>query len=155
MKSSLFCSVVILVLQIIISICIKLVQSANCGNIFTDKQFVLTSENYPRPYPPDKECFYLLKAGNCTSNFNIEFLDFNLASSVGCIKDRLEIGSQDALCGLKNGSKVYISEKGSLKLKFVSDNEPEKTNRGFRLLVTRIDECEADNSTIDDNFTGE
>ncbi|CAG9767633.1 unnamed protein product [Ceutorhynchus assimilis] len=131
------------------------VKSENCGKIFTQNQFILTSENYPQPYPNNKVCFYLLKGNNnCTKEFRIEFLDFDLPKTVGCVKNRLEIGSQDALCGAKNGSKVYPSERGLLKLKFVSDGqEVEEKGRGFRLFVTRIDNdfCTVETTRSDNN----
>lgn len=115
-------------------------EESDCGHVFSEKNFLISSDNFPHAYPAGKECFYLLKGRNCPTQFNIQFLDFDLTASIGCVKDRLEIGSQDAICGSRNGSKVYNSENGDLKLKFVADGELKTGKGGFRLLVTR-NEC--------------
>ncbi|KAH1013755.1 hypothetical protein HUJ04_002705 [Dendroctonus ponderosae] len=128
------------------SLASKELEDSHCGHVFSDEKFLIFSDNFPQPYPAGKECFYLLKGRNCPAQFNIQFLDFDLTVSIGCVKDRLEIGSQDAICGSRNGSKVYHSENGDLKLKFVADDEPETGKRGFRLLVSRS-ECQQDHDS--------
>ncbi|XP_030767860.1 uncharacterized protein LOC115891521 [Sitophilus oryzae] len=119
-------------------------KTSSCGKIFLEEEFEISSDNYPDPYPPDSECFYLLKGNNCTANFAIRFLDFDLKDSKGCTEERLEIGHQAALCGARNGSKSYIAEENALRLKFISDKQP--GNKGFKLLIKRIDSC-AENVT--------
>ncbi|XP_050306873.1 cubilin isoform X2 [Anthonomus grandis grandis] len=128
-------------------------EDPQCGQVFLEKTFLITSPNYPLSYPKAPPCFYLLKGPeNCTNNeFVIEFLDFDIFKSAGCVTDRLEIGSQDALCGIKKGFKRYRGERGLLKVKFVAESET-TGHGGFRLLVTRVDLC-GDEDTATSGFS--
>ncbi|XP_076270738.1 cubilin [Rhynchophorus ferrugineus] len=120
--------------------------SSMCGQIFTEKQFEILSDNYPEPYPANSECFYLLKGNNCTTHFKIHYLDFDIKLSKGCTEERLEIGLQAAICGSKNDSATYSAVNNSLKLKFISSNQ--SSNTGFRVMVERIDSCEESTTTV-------
>lgn len=125
-----------------------------CGGIFNKKQIVVESPNYPSNYPPDQDCSFLLQGPDCPTYFVLQFLDFNLEESLGCRKDRLEVGNQDALCKKPPGIKTYFSGNGVLSLKFVSDSE--YSGRGFRILATRLpcNSVNPQNDTINDNQNG-
>lgn len=112
-----------------------------CGGIFTQKQTVLESPNYPSNYPSNQDCSYLIQGPECPTYFVLQFLDFSLEESLGCSKDRLEIENQDALCKKPAGVKTYRSQNGILVLKFVSNGQG--SGRGFRILVTRLP-CNSD-----------
>lgn len=107
-----------------------------CGDVFSKKQFVLESINYPSSYPPNSDCSYLIKGPYCPTYFQFQFLDFQLENSVGCTKDRLEVENLDALCGSRSGIKNYFSEIGALQVHFKSDGEG--SGRGFKISVTRL-----------------
>nr|XP_023023644.1 zinc metalloproteinase nas-39-like [Leptinotarsa decemlineata] len=112
---------------------------SECGGVFTEKQFFLQSPKYPQNYTPNLNCDYFLKGPECPTHYKIDFHHFHLENSVGCIKDRLEIEDQDALCGRKNTSKTYFAKNGSLHLKLKSDND--SSEKGFKMFITRSD-CE-------------
>ncbi|CAG9839143.1 unnamed protein product [Diabrotica balteata] len=118
-----------------------LLTNATCGGVFTANNFYLQSPNYPQEYPRNLNCVYVLKGPNCPTHYQFDFIDFDLENSVGCVKDRLIIENQDALCGKAGlkGNKGYFSNNGSLNVRFISDGNG--TSRGFIILVTRL-ECE-------------
>ncbi|XP_072376047.1 tolloid-like protein 1 [Diabrotica undecimpunctata] len=115
--------------------------NATCGGVFTANNFYLQSPNYPQEYPRNLNCVYVLKGPNCPTHYQFDFIDFDLENSVGCVKDRLIIENQDALCGKAGlkGNKGYFGNNGSLNVRFISDGDG--TARGFKILVTRL-ECE-------------
>lgn len=121
-----------------------------CGDVFTKSEVVLETQGYPGKYPPNMQCSYLLKGPYCPTEYKFQFLDFNLESSNGCVKDRLEIDNKDALCGNKNGIRTYFSENGALQLKFVSDATV--SGRGYRILISRSS-CKRDPNTNTDTVT--
>ncbi|CAH0557161.1 unnamed protein product [Brassicogethes aeneus] len=107
-----------------------------CGDVFTKKQFVLESANYPLAYPENADCSYLIKGPYCPTYFQFQFLDFNVEQSPGCVKDRLEVDNLDALCGTKNGIKNYYSKTGALQVHFKSDAT--MSGRGYKILISRL-----------------
>lgn len=112
-----------------------------CGGTFRDHQVLLKSPNYPRPYPNGLSCEYSFYSPFvCTSEFHIQFLDFQLEPSLTCAKDRLTIGSRthriDTLCGQVIGIMKYKVLDGILRINFTSDATVE--SGGFKLLVTRL-----------------
>ncbi|EFA03587.2 cubilin [Tribolium castaneum] len=119
--------------------------NSDCGQVFTQKQFVIESPGYPSNYPPDFECSYLVKGPTCPTRFSLQFVDFSIEESLGCYKDRLEIGDKDAVCGSRYDTKEYFSDKGTLILKFVSDKDI--TGRGYRIFVSRSS-CQSEQPTI-------
>ncbi|KAL3282775.1 hypothetical protein HHI36_005942 [Cryptolaemus montrouzieri] len=110
-----------------------------CGEVIKDSQFLLESLNYPDEYPTNLNCEIIVEGDKCPLFFKFRFLDFKIESSSGCTKDRLEIDNTDALCGTKNGTKLYFAKSGMLKLRFITDKE--KSDRGYKILVTRIGDC--------------
>lgn len=115
------------------------VQNGNfCGSVYTRKQFVIQSPNYPGAYPPQTRCSYFLKGENCATYYVFQLLEFDLEESTGCTKDRLEIEDQDALCGTKSGVKTYFSAGGLLNLTFISDVANLRQASRFKILITRL-----------------
>lgn len=112
-----------------------------CGGSFRDHQVLIKSPNYPNSYPSNLHCEYVFYSPFvCTSEFHIQFLDFQLEPSVACAKDRLTIGDEmhriETLCGQVIGIMKYKVLNGILRINFTSDKEIE--NDGFKLLVTRL-----------------
>lgn len=112
-----------------------------CGGTFRDHQVLIQSPNYPNSYPTNVHCEYMFSSPYvCTSEFHIQFLDFQLESSVSCGKDRLTIGSQthriETLCGQVIGIMKYKVLNGILRINFTTDATIEQS--GFKLLVTRL-----------------
>lgn len=107
-----------------------------CEERFSKKQFVITSENYPNPYPENYNCSYYIEGDGCARKYNFQFLDFDLEKDSECLKDFLEVGEEERLCGSKSGVKSYFAPKGSLDLKFVTNAA--LSGRGFKLLVTKL-----------------
>lgn len=109
----------------------------DCGGTFRDRQVILKSPQYPRPYPSNSHCIYTFYSPFvCASDFHIQFLDFSLQTSLNCTKDRLTIGREEILCGKVIGIMKYRATDGILRIVFSSDELIE--DRGFKLLVTRL-----------------
>lgn len=108
-----------------------------CGGTFRDRQVILQSPQYPRPYPSNSRCIYTFYSPFvCASDFHIQFLDFSLQSSPHCTSDRLTIGRDEVLCGKVIGIMKYRAKDGVLRIVFSADESIEE--RGFKLLVTRL-----------------
>lgn len=120
---------------------------SECGGTFRDRQVILKSPQYPRPYPSNSQCIYTFYSPFvCASEFHIQFLDLSLQTSPKCIKDRLTIGREEILCGKVIGIMKYRAKDGILRIVFSSDELIE--DRGFKLLVTRLP-CVADEADGD------
>ncbi|XP_045470169.1 cubilin [Harmonia axyridis] len=113
-----------------------------CDETITEPQFIIESFKYPKAYPPNLDCQLIFKGNNCSAHYKFQFIDFNIEQSSGCVKDRLEVGLLDALCGRKDGIKSYLSHDGILTLRFKTDSNI--SENGFKILVTRIEECTKD-----------
>lgn len=109
----------------------------DCSGTFRDRQVILKSPQYPRPYPSNSHCIYTFYSPFvCASEFHIQFLDFSMETSPNCTKDRLTIGREEILCGKVIGIMKYRAKDGILRIVFSSDDLIEE--RGFKLLVTRL-----------------
>ncbi|XP_069687502.1 uncharacterized protein [Periplaneta americana] len=113
-----------------------------CSGVFSNRNFILQSPGYPRPYPNNVRCQYTIRAlpspfqqSLCTAEFYFE--KFSTETSQGCYKDRLEVGDQDVLCGFFSGIRVY-QFIGELRVTFVSDGS--ENEGGFRINVV-LQEC--------------
>lgn len=121
-----------------------------CGGLFRERQVIIQSPRYPNFYPKNIHCEYKFYSPFvCTSEFHIQFLDFQLESSLTCSKDRLSIGSDEKLCGQIIGIMKYKAMNGFLQINFTTDATIE--NKGFKLLVSRLPCTTADNE-IEINF---
>lgn len=108
-----------------------------CGGIFRERQVIIKSPRYPNNYPKNTNCDYVFYSPFvCTTDFHIQFLDFQLEPSLSCSKDRIVINTDELLCGQVIGIMKYKATNGTLRIKFISDESIE--NKGFQLLVTRL-----------------
>lgn len=122
----------------------------SCGGTFRDKQVIIQSPQYPNFYPKNVHCEYRFYSPFvCSSEFHIQFLDFQLESSLTCTKDRLTIGSDEILCGQVIGIMKYKAMNGILRINFTTDTTIE--DKGFKLLVTRLP-CSTNDDDIQSNF---
>lgn len=122
----------------------------SCGGLFRERQVIIQSPRYPKFYPKNIHCEYRFYSPFvCTSEFHIQFLDFQLESSLTCSKDRLTIGTDEKLCGQVIGIMKYKAMNGFLQINFTTDATIE--NKGFKLLVSRLPCTTADNE-IETNF---
>lgn len=116
----------------------------SCGGLFRERQVIIQSPRYPNFYPKNIHCEYKLYSPFvCTNEFHIQFLDFQLESSLTCSKDRLSIGNDETLCGQVIGIMKYKAINGFLQINFTTDATIE--NKGFKLLVSRLPCTIADN----------
>lgn len=122
----------------------------NCGGVFKNIQNVIQSPGYPEKVPQNSHCVYeFISPYICENEFHIQFLDFSIASSPDCEKDKVVINYSDVLCGKIIGVKKYKTINGRLNITFESDS-CDSEDIGFQLLVTRLP-C-IDNNT--DNQVG-
>ncbi|MGH0150723.1 UNVERIFIED_CONTAM: hypothetical protein FKN15_032572 [Acipenser sinensis] len=63
---------------------------SGCGGTLTTSTGSFTSPNYPLPYHPNAECYWLLKT-NPGSQIQLQFSDFHLESSTNCMYDYLAV----------------------------------------------------------------
>lgn len=110
-----------------------------CSANFSGRSFVLQSPGYPASYPGNVHCQYVIRAAGpspqqslCQAAFSFE--SFNVDSSEGCSRDRLEIGDQDVLCGFFNGVRTY-EFVGELRAHFYSDDFGNQG--GYRISVVQ------------------
>ncbi|XP_021927994.1 cubilin, partial [Zootermopsis nevadensis] len=110
-----------------------------CSANFSGRSFVLQSTGYPASYPGNVHCQYVIRAAGpspqqslCQAAFSFE--SFNVDSSEGCSRDRLEIGDQDVLCGFFNGVRTY-EFVGELRAHFYSDDFGNQG--GYRISVVQ------------------
>ncbi|XP_053622099.1 cubilin homolog [Plodia interpunctella] len=99
----------------------------SCGGTFTSESGVITSPNYPSPYPNNADCEWTLKTspGNKVS---ISILMLNIEYSEECNEDYLEIREHDGagqLLGIYCGNILPINTTAAseLYIKFKSDNK--------------------------------
>ncbi|KAK9872902.1 hypothetical protein WA026_020255 [Henosepilachna vigintioctopunctata] len=119
---------------------LKLIKVSDiCGQTLEETQFLMVSPDYPAKYPSNLNCEITLEGPDCPLYYKFQFIDFDVENSTGCVNDRLEIDQTDALCGEKNGTVTYFVQNGTLKLRFISNES--KSGKGYKILVTRIEEC--------------
>lgn len=108
-----------------------------CGKIYSGKETIVTSPNYPNSYPKNFLCTYIFRNENGNKcDFNFKFLDFKLETSYECNKDKLKILDNDVLCGNQIGVNTYSTETNELNVQFVSDDNIEQ--KGFKIMVTQL-----------------
>ncbi|CAO1408782.1 unnamed protein product [Diamesa hyperborea] len=110
----------------------------NCGGVFKNIQNIIQSPGYPEKVPQNSNCVYeFISPYICENEFHIQFLDFSIASSPNCEKDKVVINYSDVLCGKIIGVKKYKTTNGRLNITFASDS-CNSQEVGFQLLVTRL-----------------
>lgn len=111
----------------------------DCGGEFFGYQYVISSPNYPAPYPRKQNCIFTLRGSplaTCDQTFNLQFLDFSLPPSENCAEDYVEIGDRSLFCGKVVGIRKYASKDNTLVLRFRSGAS--LGDKGFRILVTTL-----------------
>ncbi|XP_069787318.1 cubilin [Narcine bancroftii] len=106
-----------------------------CGGTITTVTGSFTSPNYPMPYSNNAECSWLIQA-SAGSVIELQFEQFSLDSSTGCIADYLtiyngiEVNSNilATLCGNHIPASI-LSSKNNMYIKLRTDNS--RTAGGF------------------------
>lgn len=110
------------------------------------RQVLVFSPNYLSSYKFDGSCweFVIKSPFRCPTQFHIQFLEFLVEFSPGCINEFVAISSDDdggtivdVLCGQINGIKVYNTSYGILNIYLQTDKHFEMVKSRFKLLVTR------------------
>ncbi|KAM3968031.1 cubilin [Aphomia sociella] len=98
-----------------------------CGGFLTSEEGAIASPNYPRPYPVNADCEWILKTSPGNKVY-IMFESFNVAYSEECNEDYLEVRETNAggrLIGAYCGDTLPINTTvaSELFIKFHSDNK--------------------------------
>ncbi|XP_037694503.1 mannan-binding lectin serine protease 1 isoform X3 [Choloepus didactylus] len=106
-------------------------------NLFTQRTGVITSPDFPNPYPKSSECFYTieLEEGFMVSLQFEDIFDIEDHPEVPCPYDYIKIKAGPKALGPFCGEKApepIITQSHSIQILFHSDNSGE--NRGWRLL---------------------
>ncbi|XP_011500246.1 PREDICTED: cubilin-like, partial [Ceratosolen solmsi marchali] len=109
----------------------------NCGGHYFAEMGYIRSPNYPKKYPKNKECIWIIEAQN-KYLISLNFGSFDLENSTKCSNDYLEIrsGSQDnspllgKFCGIKVENEI-TSMTNQIYIKFVTDSSLQ--NQGFEI----------------------
>ncbi|KAF4532436.1 hypothetical protein B566_EDAN014438 [Ephemera danica] len=115
---------------------------AGCGGVRTDSFGDITSPNYPRSYPGNLHCEYLIQLPR-SQRIKVTFEDLQLENAQSCAYDYIQIregSSEDSplvgtYCGLDLPT-PYTSLGNELLLVFHTDATV--TTRGFKLKYERI-----------------
>ncbi|XP_012276352.1 cubilin [Orussus abietinus] len=107
-----------------------------CGGLFTTPSGYIHSANYPKNYPHNQNCEWLLRV-DVNHVVNLTFIDFDLEDTANCTDDYVKIfdGStkEDPLLGTHCRSSLppsYISTSNELLIVMRSDSIV--TSKGFR-----------------------
>lgn len=116
-----------------------------CDYIFSDKTFILRSENYSSGgvYPTNLDCSYFVQKNTSKVCYlELSFIRFDVEASAQCQFDYLEINNV-RLCGslARETTRTYIFEGNEKEVKFHSDGSTSRT--GFIIKVDQL-ECEGD-----------
>uniref|UniRef100_A0A8C4TF09 CUB domain-containing protein n=1 Tax=Erpetoichthys calabaricus TaxID=27687 RepID=A0A8C4TF09_ERPCA len=94
-----------------------------CGGTLTTSSGSFTSPNYPLPYHPNSECYWILQASG-GSQEELRFEVFHLESSTNCNYDFLEVSGHRAAGWLVGGSSSF-----KVKFRFASYENIRKQNQ--------------------------
>ena len=117
---------------------------SKCDYVFTDKEFVIRSENFNKSYPNNLECSYFVKRNTSRVCYlELTFIKFDVEASPECQYDYLEIGNTVRLCGTLQSETVrtYIFDTNEKMVKFHSDAS---NNRNGYLIKAEQLECTGD-----------
>ena len=106
--------------------------SSGCDEIYSNVSVLLNSPSYPNPYPPGKDCTYIVSQPNGTYvNFSILAMDINCQAMFGSEADYLEIRDgrlEDSplmgkWCGNgSNSPKIMQSTQNHLRIRLYRSN---------------------------------
>ncbi|XP_076316353.1 cubilin-like isoform X1 [Tachypleus tridentatus] len=111
-----------------------------CSDVYTRKEFYLSSVNYPQNYDNNLDCSYVIRRYNSNvCSLRLQFLDFDVESSTDCEYDYLDVDGQK-LCGtLPAGtSRTYDFQSFEKVIHFRTDSASSRP--GFRMRITQ-EEC--------------
>ncbi|XP_059827436.1 cubilin [Hypanus sabinus] len=102
--------------------------SSGCGGTLTTATGSFTSPNYPMPYSNNAECYWLIQS-SAGSVIELQFEQFHLDSSTGCMTDSLSVyngintNSQilAKLCGNQTPAPI-LSSKNNMYIKLQTDS---------------------------------
>ncbi|CAG2164515.1 unnamed protein product [Oppiella nova] len=117
---------------------------SKCDYVFTDKEFMIQSENYSRSYANNLECsYYVRKNSTKVCYLELTFIKFDVEASPECQYDYLEVGNTVRLCGTLQTETVrtYIFDTNEKILRFHSDAS--NNRNGFLLNAEQL-ECMGD-----------
>ena len=120
------------------------VPHSECDYVFTDKEFVIKSENFSKSYPNNMECSYYVKRNSTKVCYlELTFVRFDVEASPECQYDYLEVGNTVRLCGTLQTETVrtYIFDGNEKILKFHSDSS--NNRNGFLIKAEQL-ECKGD-----------
>lgn len=125
-----------------------------CGGIYRNLQNLIESPKFISPRPIcNLRCEYqVVSPYICENEFHVQFLDFNIDSSVSCENDRVIINYSEILCGNVIGVRKFRTHGGVLNITFSSRTWDLTQGKGFRLLVTRlpcVDELNESQTEVD------
>uniref|UniRef100_A0A8C4TJD6 CUB domain-containing protein n=1 Tax=Erpetoichthys calabaricus TaxID=27687 RepID=A0A8C4TJD6_ERPCA len=86
--------------------CLSPFSQSCCGGTLTTSSGSFTSPNYPLPYHPNSECYWILQASG-GSQEELRFEVFHLESSTNCNYDFLEVSGHRAAGWLVGGSSSF------------------------------------------------
>ncbi|KRT85002.1 CUB domain-containing protein, partial [Oryctes borbonicus] len=125
-----------LVLLILCFLCGLSATDLECGGVYTENEITIESPNYLNKPDGHTTCDFIFKDDHCSTQYFFHFVNFYLEKTSDCNATGLEIEGQDVLCGYQNGTKIYYSEYGTLRVKFYSRRH--KSDEKFKILVTKI-----------------
>ena len=120
------------------------VPHSKCDYVFTDKEFVIKSENFSKSYANNLECSYYIKRNSSKVCYlELTFHKFDVEASPECQYDYLEVGNTVRLCGTLQTETVrtYIFDGNEKLLKFHSDAS--NNRNGFLIKAEQL-ECMGD-----------
>ncbi|KAH8397987.1 hypothetical protein KR222_008302, partial [Zaprionus bogoriensis] len=137
------------------------VYSSGCGGRISDQAGVITSPNYPMPYPKNARCEWLLRV-HAGSNVRIELQDIEIESLSDCSYDRVSLeaiyrngfarrgsilnwssrtasyneASQHLFCTMPQDleQRVFYVDSNEARIVFTTDSS--EAGRGFRLAYS-------------------
>eukprot|EP00794_Sanderia_malayensis_P003627 gene3627-4141_t len=117
--------------------------SVSCGGLFNSERGVIKTPNYPRNYPPNTLCIWIIKSNDTTREIKLIFKSFELEKHSQCKYDSLLIkdGSKPSSKVIKQqcGDEVPLSVTSTgnaLWIQFKSDGT--KQFKGFEASWQRV-----------------
>lgn len=120
--------------------------ASGCGGRMIGNAGVITSPNYPQPYPHDMHCEWQLRAP-LGSNLQIQLEDLDLEDS-NCFYDYLQLEpiqsnvdvskSSRSICMLPPKPENRILDMGSSLARIIFHSDVSEANKGFRLSYRAI-----------------
>ncbi|XP_023215823.1 cubilin-like isoform X2 [Centruroides sculpturatus] len=121
--------------------CKKPPHPSSCDQAIKSETEIITSPGYPADYPRNVKCSYKIHSFSLTTcRVRLEFLDFDVEHSSGCVADYLEITStEERFCGAKKPAiKTVTFPTGSDTLELVFKSDGQTTRSGFQIKMVQL-----------------